>query len=171
MHSRSLLCGSSPRLSPRQPGRHRAVHAGHRPDRRPRLRRELGRGRQPALRRERDHHPPARRRGAECVHLRAGGGLHVGGGLRVHLGRRGRGLDRGERLGREPADRDPRARPDQLGQPGVGQPVSVELQLHGRGATERTCSPFTLAQTPEPGTGVLLGLALTAFGVARRRRA
>ena len=37
--------------------------------------------------------------------------------------------------------------------------------------TERTCSPFTLAQTvPEPTTGALLGLALAAFGIARRRR-
>ena len=38
------------------------------------------------------------------------------------------------------------------------------------GATERTCSPSVHARAdPEPGTGVLLGLALTAFGVARRR--
>jgi len=36
--------------------------------------------------------------------------------------------------------------------------------------TEQTCEPFTLATTvPEPATGVLVGLALAAFGVARRR--
>ena len=37
-------------------------------------------------------------------------------------------------------------------------------------ATERTCSPFTLAATvPEPGTGALVAFALAAIGVARRR--
>jgi PEP-CTERM motif-containing protein len=36
--------------------------------------------------------------------------------------------------------------------------------------TERTCSPFTIAQTPEPGTGVLIGVALAAIGFARRGR-
>ena len=38
-------------------------------------------------------------------------------------------------------------------------------------AVERTCSPFTLAQTPvpEPATGALVASALAAFGSARRR--
>jgi hypothetical protein len=35
---------------------------------------------------------------------------------------------------------------------------------------ERTCDPFTIAQTPEPGTGILLGVALAALGIMRRRR-
>jgi hypothetical protein len=37
-------------------------------------------------------------------------------------------------------------------------------------AVERDCTPFTVAQTPEPATGALVGLTLAAFGVARRRR-
>ncbi len=38
-------------------------------------------------------------------------------------------------------------------------------------ATEQQCSPFLLATTvPEPATAALLGFALVAFGVARRRR-
>ncbi|TMA30071.1 MAG: PEP-CTERM sorting domain-containing protein [Deltaproteobacteria bacterium] len=56
-----------------------------------------------------------------------------------------------------------------MGQPGVGQPVSVELQLHGRGRDRAHVQPVHARADPEPGTGVLLGLALTAFGVARRR--
>ena len=35
---------------------------------------------------------------------------------------------------------------------------------------EQTCDPFTMVQTPEPGTGALLGLALGALALARRRR-
>ena len=44
-------------------------------------------------------------------------------------------------------------------------------------AVERTCDPFMLAATdselpvPEPGTGALVGAALVALGLARRRRA
>jgi PEP-CTERM motif-containing protein len=38
-------------------------------------------------------------------------------------------------------------------------------------ATERTCSPFTLAATvPEPSTGALIAAVLAAFAVARRNR-
>lgn len=38
-------------------------------------------------------------------------------------------------------------------------------------ATERTCDPFTLAQTvPEPANGPMLALALIGFGFARRWR-
>ena len=53
--------------------------------------------------------------------------------------------------------------------------ASGSLQLTGcnytdANAVERTCDPFTLAQTvPEPGTGALLGLALGALAFARRR--
>jgi len=35
--------------------------------------------------------------------------------------------------------------------------------------TESTCDPFTLVAVPEPGTGALVGLALVAFALARRR--
>ena len=39
------------------------------------------------------------------------------------------------------------------------------------GANERTCDPFTLAQTvPEPGTGALLGFALAGLRLRRRVR-
>jgi len=40
----------------------------------------------------------------------------------------------------------------------------------GNGTPDNHCDPFTLVQTvPEPGTGALLGLALGALGIARRR--
>ena len=132
---------------------------------------ELRRGRQPALRRERDHDPSARRRGAGRVRVPARGGLHRRRGLRVHGRRRGHGLARGERLGHRPADGSARARRHHLGQPGGGQPVPGELQLHGRerdraGNAVRSRSRRRFRS---PRRACSLGLALAAFGVARRR--
>ena len=55
--------------------------------------------------------------------------------------------------------------------------IAGSLQLTGcnytdsNGPPERTCDPFTVATTvPEPGTGALVGFALAALGIARRRR-
>lgn len=54
--------------------------------------------------------------------------------------------------------------------------LAGSLQLTGCTYTtpsgdENSCDPFTLATTvPEPGTGALIGFALAALGVARRRR-
>ena len=52
-------------------------------------------------------------------------------------------------------------------------PGSLELtgcNYTDANAVERTCDPFTLAQAvPEPGTGLLLGVALAALAFARRR--
>jgi hypothetical protein len=66
----------------------------------------------------------------------------------------------------------------ELGDIGWNSPVYGYLYLEScnytdASATERTCTQSVLSSTqiPEPGTAALLGVALTAIGVARRRRA
>ena len=53
---------------------------------------------------------------------------------------------------------------------GLGTIELVGCNYTDAGGTERSCDPFTLVQTPEPGTGTLLGLALGALAFVRRRR-